>query len=345
MRHTARLPVLALVTVGMALGLTELGVPSPALFAGLLTGMLHALLTGRELHPPPHLFTASQGVVGVVMGCLVQPATLAALVSYWLPVLLVTLSTLALTVLAGLLLARVTAVDRTTAAFGMIAGGASGIIALSDDLGADARIVAVLQYLRILVIVLLMPLAVAVVFAGGPAGAQEGAAPSGAWPLAVLTVAALVLVGTTLGRLVRLPAPGLLGPLLVTAPLAGLDLPFTDAVPGLLQSAAFAVLGAQVGLRFTAASLRTVRRILPVVLALVVTLVLANAGLGLLLSAATDITPLDGYLATTPGGLYVVLAVAAEAGADSTVVLSIQVLRLLVMLLLAPVLARWLLRS
>ena len=44
--------------------------------------------------------------------------------------------------------------------------------------------------------------------------------------------------------------------------------------------------------------------------------------------------PLDGYLATTPGGLYAVLATATGSGADATFVLAVQVLRLFVMLLL-----------
>ncbi|WP_347059172.1 AbrB family transcriptional regulator [Blastococcus sp. HT6-30] len=72
---------------------------------------------------------------------------------------------------------------------------------------------------------------------------------------------------------------------------------------------------------------------------------LACAGLGGLLTAVTGVTALDGYLATTPGGLYAVLATARDAGADITFVLSVQVLRLFVMLFSAPLVARWLRRS
>ena len=42
------------------------------------------------------------------------------------------------------------------------------------------------------------------------------------------------------------------------------------------------------------------------------------------------------YLATTPGGRTAVVAPAFTAGANTTVVLAIQTLRLLVMTLLAP---------
>ena len=54
--------------------------------------------------------------------------------------------------------------------------------------------------------------------------------------------------------------------------------------------------------------------------------------------------PLDGYLATTPGGMNAVLATATATGADTTFVLAVQVLRLFAMLLSAPLIARLLRR-
>ena len=65
-------------------------------------------------------------------------------------------------------------------------------------------------------------------------------------------------------------------------------------------------------------------------------LIVASAGLGAVLAATTGASALDGYLATTPGGLYAVLATATDSGADATFVLAVQVLRLFVMLLSAP---------
>jgi hypothetical protein len=54
----------------------------------------------------------------------------------------------------------------------MIAGGASGIVTMADDLGGDDRLVAFMQYLRVLVVVLLTPLLIALF-----GGAHEGGAP------------------------------------------------------------------------------------------------------------------------------------------------------------------------
>ena len=59
----------------------------------------------------------------------------------------------------------------------MVAGGASGIVGISDELGADDRLVAFMQYLRVLLIVLLTPVLVAVFFPGAPA-LPDAPAPS-----------------------------------------------------------------------------------------------------------------------------------------------------------------------
>jgi uncharacterized protein len=59
------------------------------------------------------------------------------------------------------------------------------------------------------------------------------------------------------------------------------------------------------------------------------------------LATLTGTTALDGYLATTPGGIYAVLATAVSAGTDVTFVMAVQVLRVIVMLLVMPGIARF----
>ena len=67
--------------------------------------------------------------------------------------------------------------------------------------------------------------------------------------------------------------------------------------------------------------------------------------LGWLLTLTADVTLLDAYLATTPGGLYAVLPIAYGSGADTTFVLAVQGLRLFAMILAAPVVVRRLVMS
>ncbi len=66
----------------------------------------------------------------------------------------------------------------------------------------------------------------------------------------------------------------------------------------------------------------------------------ATAGLGVVLAHVAGLTPLEGYLATSPGGVYAVLATAVETGSNVTFIIAAQVVRILLMLFAAPLLAR-----
>ncbi len=332
--------------VAVGLAFAAVGVPSPALFGGLVAGLVRALGLRDGVRVPGPATTAGQAVIGVTTGALVDLATLRAVAANRLPVLLVTLATLALSLGAGLLLRLQRGISPVTGAFAMIAGGASGIIAMARELGADERMVAVLQYLRVLLIVVLMPVVATVAYGASAGGVGRVAGSTGPeWPAGLLFAVGCSVVGLLAGRLVRLPLAALLGPLVAAAVVDLTGLGGGAEVPGPLGSAAFLVIGLQVGLSFTRESLRTIGRALPLALAVIVGLILASAGLGAVLAAATGASALDGYLATTPGGLYAVLATASDSGADVTFVLAVQVLRLFAMLLSAPLVARWLRRS
>ena len=339
--------LLAVLAVGVlaTLAFDAVGLPSAALFAGLAVGLARALTIPRRVGVPPPAMTAVHVVIGVMVGTLVQVDTLLALAADWLPVVLVTVSTLVLSLAAGQLMALRRGISRVTGAFAMVAGGATGITVMAHELGADERMVAVLQYLRVLLIVLTLPAVAVLVFSADPAGgAVLGAEAGPGWWTELGFTAACGVVGTVAATLLRVPVASLLGPMLVAAALDIGGLSGGAGVPFPLIELAFVLVGLQVGLAFTRASLRTVGSALPLALLVLVLLGLACAGLGVALAAATGVSPLDGYLATTPGGMNAVLVTATGTGADTTFVLAVQVLRLFVMLLSAPLVARLLRR-
>ena len=333
--------------VAGGLALDSGGLPSSYLFAALLLGLAIALARPDRVALPPLAFRAGQAVAGVSLGAYLQADALRAVAGSLVPVLLVSAGTLALSLAAGAVLARTTALDPPTAALGMIAGGASGIVGMSGELGADDRLVAFMQYLRVLVVVLLTPIGIAVLF-GGQHGDGGAAPPSagllGAWWEWAAT-AGLALAGAWLAGRLRVTAGVLLGPMIVCGALVLAGPLDGFAVPDLLGQTAFALIGLQVGLRFTPATVRLLGRLTGPVLLAIAALLVASFGLAVLLDATTSATLLDAYLATTPGGLYAVLAVAFGAGADTTFIVAVQSLRVVAMVLLAPLAVRWMLRA
>jgi membrane AbrB-like protein len=343
---TDRSPRAALVlvvgsTVVLSVALSLVHLPSAVLFASLIGGMAHALTSPTVLELPSWMFRLAQGAIGAVIGAAVSLPALERIGHDLLPIALVMVATLLISVGAGQLLALRSDVSPVTGVFALIAGGASGVVAVARELGADDRVVTVVQYLRVLVVLLAMPLVTAVVFHPDRGRGSLATSDAGLLRDLVFVVVSLV-VGLALARLVRFPTASLLGPLAVAVGLALSGRLGDVRVPAAVQWVAFALIGAQVGLRFTRASLASIARMLPVVLALIVGMVAATAATGALLAWATPVDGLTAYLATTPGGLFAVLSTAADAGSDVTYVLAVQLCRLLVILALTPLLARWL---
>ncbi|MEJ8280092.1 AbrB family transcriptional regulator [Pseudonocardia spirodelae] len=338
-----RWPLLAALTAAATAGLAVLDVPSPALFAGLAVATVLALSGLGPARVARPATSGAQAVIGVVIGLLARPETLAAVAGEWLPVLLISLGTLLVSMASGLLMGLQRGVTPLTGMLAQTAGGASGLVAITRELGGDERTVAVIQYLRVGLVTATMPVVAALVYGaqpGAPAVAATGTAAPAPWWVGLAVTAVCVVVGVPLGRLARVPAGSLLGPMVVALVLSLAGVSAGAAVPVPLVDVAYAVIGWQAGLRFTRAALATVARVLPLATALILAVVAVCAGLGLLLSELTGMTLLEGYLATTPGGIYAVLATAISSGVDVTSVVAVQVLRVVLMLLVAPWVAR-----
>jgi uncharacterized protein len=327
------------------------GVPAAWLVGPMLVAVAWALAYPEHPTVPHWGRVASLAVVGGILAATFRPSVLPLLASNWLPVCLVVCGTLILSLAAGLLLARVAHFDGKTAALGTLPGAASGMLAMSGPLGADPRVVAVMQYTRVVVVVFSAALVSRFGLVPGrapqPISAQglqstasEGVAlVDDAWLTYGLT-ALVAAVGVWAGTRLRLPAGALIGPLVLGVALEELGMMHLAWPPGVPQ-AAFLGLGLWVGLLFDRDSIKRAGRLFPLVLASAVGLTVACAGLGWALAALMSIDGLTAYLATTPGGIDSVAIMALGSGADAPLVLAIQTLRLFAVVLAGALLGRW----
>ena len=121
---------------------------SPAPFAALLIATAFAIAgigpaRARSRHH------GGPAMLAVTIGLSVRRETLSALGSHWPAVVSVTITTLFLSARAGLRLSRQRDVGAVTGVLAMIAGGATGLVAVAHDLGADERLVVITQHLRV----------------------------------------------------------------------------------------------------------------------------------------------------------------------------------------------------
>jgi uncharacterized protein len=334
-----------LLSAVFAVLLEALRLPAALLLGPMIAAILVAAVEG-SLRVPRLPFYVSQAVIGCMIARSITPEIVSTMIQDWPLFLAAVFSVIAASSVIGLLLTRWRVLPGTTAVWGSSPGAASAMTLMAESFGADVRLVAFMQYLRVLVIVVLTPLIVSLAFGFDSGSGTDPAtrepvlgSPVG-WAFS-LTVAA---AGMVAGRRLRIPAGSLLVPLVIAAAVTLTGVLPDAAVPPLLRETAFALIGMQVGLRFTPDTIRTAGRLLAPVIASILAMIAACFGLAWVLSVTAGVTLLDGYLATTPGGLYAVLATAFGVRADTTFVLAVQALRLFVMLLAAPPLVRRLVR-
>lgn len=320
-------------SVGLGLLFSHWHVPAAWILAGILVAGVTALMSGEELPLNTQVFRFGRGVIGMLAGLPLVGIPLGVLGGYLLPGVFVTIVTLAIGIAGGILLAaREKTVSPETGILSMLAGGASIMPVLAKELGADYRFVALGQYLRLLVVSISLPLVTA--FFSAPAARAGVEEPPLLWFM-VLAVAAIAYFGDTFGRLIRLPAPSVLGPLLLTVAIS-LLLPEGLSLhpPELFRILAFLTIGWMCGGTLSFPALKAFGRQLPVTVTFIVVVICVCALTAVPLTWWLDITYFEAYLATSPGALETVLALSSEGNAGPVVV-AVQIIRLMAVLAIA----------
>lgn len=333
-RAWAQWTLLVVATAVLVVGLKALHAPAALLLGPLAVGIAFGV-SGATVRPPPLLRVASSTLIGclvaVALGSAMGPALLGRLPAF----LYIGLSTLGLSLGLGWLLARAGWFEGSTAVWGLSPGGSASMIALAQETGADARTVALMQYFRVL-LVASSAIALAHLSAPLPAGHPHTAG----WlppldPLGLLGALVLCVAGGVLAKVLKFPAGVFLIPGLTGAALLATGR-FHLQVPPVLAALAYAVVGWTIGLSFTRPTLLHSARALPRIIGSALALIAVCAASGLLVSWACDVDLLTGYLATSPGGVDSILIIAASTPVDLPFILSAQVVRIILVLLLGP---------
>jgi membrane AbrB-like protein len=326
-------------TMAATAGFMALELPAALLLGPMVAGIALALGGGAiQLGRTPYLL--AQAVVGCLIARAATPDVLPTLAASWHLFTLVILAGIAASAFLGWLLCRLGVMPGATGIWGTSPGGAAAMVVMADACGADARLVAFMQYLRVLCVALAATLVARVATGGAPAHAAVVWFPP---PLPGLGVAAgLIALGAAVGLGTRLPAGAMLAPMLAGAALRLSGTAEIDLPPWLL-AAAYAGIGWRVGLGFTRPVALYAARALPAILAAILALIAFCGGLSWLLSRLTGMDALTAYLAASPGGMDSVAIIAASCpGVDFACVMTMQTLRFFLVVLLAPSMARFL---
>jgi membrane AbrB-like protein len=331
--------LLAVASVGAGF-IAQLGhVPAAWLIGPMIVAIVAAISGfGRTL--PRWMLAAPQGVIAVTIAQVFTLPVVGEVVRDWLPIVIVVVATVVAAGTASWLLARYSPISAATAAWGSSPGASVTMIALSAEFGADPRIVAFMQYLRVTLVVLTASSVAHVVLLHSPAVAAPAAPGTHPFVLVPFLVTfAFAVAAAFAGRYSRVPGGQFIFPLVGGAALHVFGL-LPINVPWWLLDAAYLAVGWTIGLAYTREILLFVMRVLPTLLVSTSVLLAMCALAGVLLVVLVHVDPLTAYLATTPGGLDSVSIIALGSNSNVPLILAIQTLRLFAVVASGPPLAK-----
>ena len=304
---------------------------------GAMVATTAASLGGATLHVPAPMRSIMVAIIGVLLGASFTPEVLDKAREWPL-----TIGCLALYIgfVIGILFLyfrRVMGFDAPTAYFSAAPGGLSEMVITGAAMGADDRTIALIHAARVLVVVLTIPFWYR--FMTGVTTMPSSIGPSiGAIGLADLAMlGACAVAGVWAGRLVRLPAYRLSGPLLASAVVHATGLS-ASAPPWEIVAVAQVVVGSAIGARFTGVPVRRVLGLAAAAVVSTVVMLAATVAFALVLAPATGIDWRSIVLAYAPGGLAEMSLVALSLGIETAFVATHHVLRLGLIVVGAPLL-------
>ena len=275
------------------------GTPLPWMI-GSTFAMAAAQISGAQFRAVPGGRSAGMVVVGVTLGLYFSPPVVREVLTHWPWFVFLGFAAIGLGAASALVLMRVGGVDRPTAYFGSMPGGAADMVNVGERYGARRDIVALSHALRLLVLISTIPVGITL---AGFSATEDYTPVSIAFDpagLAVLLGAAL-MAGFAAQR-IGAPTAFTLGPLLLTIGLTvgGVQL---SSMPALLTNAAQVLLGASLGANFERSFLHKAPKVL---LAIGISVAL-TIGLGLfvgwLIAVGSGAYLGTALLAAAPGGI------------------------------------------
>jgi len=335
---------LAAGSAALALAFLHFRVPASLLLGPMLVAIAFAC-GGARLGVARIPFIAAQGVVGALVGRSITSGIVADVVANWLVMIGFVGGTIVAAAAVGWLLARFTSLGAATAAWGSSPGGASAMVAAAADFGADTRIVAFMQYLRVMLVVLSASSVSQLVLGAAPHAAVVAIGDATLPPLGPLAGSLALIAGCcVVGTRLRIPAGAILLTMVAGAVVSGTNL-FPIVLPWWLVAGAYTAIGWFVGLRFTREVVRYVLRTLPVLIGSTLVLIVLCAAVGEALRGTIHADALTAYLATSPGGLDSIAIIALGSGANVPLILAIQTLRVFFVILTGPAIAKFISRT
>ena len=315
-----------------------LSMPLPWLL-GPLAACLIAALAGSPMKGIAFVNNAMRSILGVAVGATFTTALVVSMTGMWTTLILVP----AMVFLIGLIgipyFQRLWGFDFATSYYSAMPGGLQDMLLFGEEAGGDIRALSLIHATRVMVIVVALP----VILKGywGVDLSNPPGAPAASLPFSQLLMMVVAgLAGWQIAKAAGLFGASILGPMI----LAGLL-----ALTGLLEHrppaeaiwAAQFYIGMTVGTKYAGITGQELRRDVSAALGFCVILLILSALFVEFIHLFSLAPPMEALLAFAPGGQAEMTVLALIAGADMAFVIAHHVLRIVIVILGAPIAARF----
>lgn len=334
----------ALLALSLALSvlLTWLALPA-ALLLGPMIAAIAIGSCGGTLRISSPVFAIAQGLIGCLIAKILPTSISGDMSRQWPLFTAGVLSVIVVSVFLEWVMTRMRVLPGTTLVWGLNPGAATVMTLMAENYGADAQLVAFMQYLRVILVAAIASSVARWWGAGALHSVHTVTWFSSIHWIPFSETIALAVLGPLVAERLKIRAGAFLLPMVVGVILVHLGWMEIE-LPRWLLAMSYAFFGWKIGLRFTRPLLIHAAKAFPRILLCTLMLIALCGGIAWLLVELAGIDPLTAYLATSPGGADSVAIIAASTKVDIPFVMSMQTARFVTVLILGPILARFVAR-
>lgn len=316
-----------------------LGLPLPWLL-GPIFACLFAALMGAPLRGVKIINDAMRSILGVAVGATFTVTLLVSMADMWTTLVLIPLMVFLIGMIGVPYFQRLWGFDFATSYYSAMPGGLQDMLAFGEEAGGDVRALSLIHATRVMVIVVALPFVLQGYWGldlSNPPGAPASSIDP--WQLGLMVFCGIV--GWQVAKAVGMFGASILGPMLLAAIFALLDILQNRPPAEAIWMAQFFI-GMTVGTKYVGVTMPEVRRDVTAALGFCVILILLPLGFAEVIYLIGLAPPLESLLAFAPGGQAEMTVLALVVGADLAFVVAHHVLRIVVVILGAPIAARML---
>ncbi|SHI25535.1 AbrB family transcriptional regulator [Desulfosporosinus lacus] len=335
--------------VGMIIGLalvsywvfTMLHLPAPAILGPMvLIGACQIL--GAGLHElPMSMINGFQIIIGLSGGAKINHKNVRNIKNIWKVSLVIAVYTLASTAVFTFLIRSFTN-DFATALFSAAPGGITEMTVMALSYDSEVAIVSTFQFVRLIVIVSLIPVIAKYVkgkhIPSEIDGSQVLTVAKSDYTLRRILIYVAGITGGVILLAVGFPGGGVIGAML-TVGFVNVLLCEEYKFPGKVMKFALIGVGVTIGLEFSPAMIQKIQEMMLPIAGYSLIVVLGNLMVGWFIRYTTHWDTITCILGSAPGGLSQMLVVGEEMEADMLKISIMQLVRVLTIILSIPIIA------